>query len=399
MDSIDVFVRLVKRGCSKINKSIRLLFQHIFNGGTHTDMEAYFTNTYLFCLYKDPDDPTQLRPIGIPTALRRIITIHIARVYRQRFARHLLPHNYAVGIDGGMDFVVRASQLAIEKYITEPMAQDLPDAPTRCYISLDLKNMFNEISRNKIFEIVEAKFPELLPFIALLYKNPGTVFYRMTDGSWQTQSMEEGVNQGCPLSSILAALVLQEVLVPLTEKLNARAMARALQHSGDDGHGGETHPMAYVDDCGACVPVQDVAFFLEEFTQLATPLGCHLNTKKTVIMTSTSGDSGLPAIERAYGAATAAGIRQAIADFTAGEQTRGLRLLGQPLGSRTFAASFLASKLKDNKRDATALLEAVPNHQTALRLFAQCTLHKLPHLLASEVMYHFTENQYERWDE
>ena len=97
------------------------------------------------------------------------------------------------------------------------MARDLPHAPSRCYISLDLKNMFNEVSRNKIFEIVEAKFPELLPLIALLYKNPGTVFYRMIDGSWQTQAMEEGVNQGCPLSSILAALVLQEVLVPLTK--------------------------------------------------------------------------------------------------------------------------------------------------------------------------------------
>ena len=84
--------------------------------------------------------------------------------------------------------------------------------------------------------------------------------------------MEEGVNQGCLLSSILAALVLNEVLRPLAEQLNARA-ARCLSATGgstpmDDNAGGQTHPKAYVDNCGATVPLEDVEFFLEAFDDL-----------------------------------------------------------------------------------------------------------------------------------
>ena len=111
-----------------------------------------------------------------------IIINHLARTFRRRFANHLLPYNYAVGVDGGMDFVIKASQLAVEKYITTP--QQSGQAPSRCYISLELKNMFNEISRDKILQVVRDKFPEMLPLVTLLYADPGTVFFRMADGSW-----------------------------------------------------------------------------------------------------------------------------------------------------------------------------------------------------------------------
>eukprot|EP00985_Skeletonema_marinoi_P025285 scaffold18439_cov192-Skeletonema_marinoi.AAC.7 len=33
--------------------------------------------TYLFCLHKDPDDSSKVRPIEVPTAIRRIIGNHI----------------------------------------------------------------------------------------------------------------------------------------------------------------------------------------------------------------------------------------------------------------------------------------------------------------------------------
>ena len=75
---------------------------------------AILTNTYLFCLYKDETDPTKLRPIGVPMAIRWIITNHIAQTFRRFFARHLLTYNFAVGIDTGIDFVMKASQLVVK---------------------------------------------------------------------------------------------------------------------------------------------------------------------------------------------------------------------------------------------------------------------------------------------
>ena len=163
MDSLDLFIRLVNIDCPKINQSLRLFYTRIYNGRVPKCIEAYFINTYLFCLSKDEKDPTKLRPIGVPTAIRRIITNHLAKYFRRRFARDLLPFNFAVGIDNGMDFVVKSLQLTMEKYITNPQSEG--KAPSRAFISLDLANMFNEISRDYIFNIVTKRYPDLLPSV------------------------------------------------------------------------------------------------------------------------------------------------------------------------------------------------------------------------------------------
>ena len=69
------------------------------------------------------------------------------------------------------------------------------------------------------------------------------------------------------------------------------------------------------------------------------------------------------------------------------EVTTGLCLLGQPVGSPDFAAEFNAEHLSTNRAEAARLLAAVLDRHTALRLFTQCTLHKLPHLLGTEMLY------------
>ena len=208
--------------------------------------------------------------------MRRIIASHLAKHYRARFAHHLLPFNFAVSVEGGMDFEIKATTLQIEKYIQLPATRG--ELSSRVAIFLDLKNMFNLISREKLMAIIAESFPELLPFATLLYGDSGTVNLRWDDRSWQLLKMEEGVNQGCPLSSIFAALVLNEILVPLDRSLHERADNRALhQGPGDDGYGGPTHQIGFVDDLGATVVLEDVLFFLEKNNELARPFGYLLN--------------------------------------------------------------------------------------------------------------------------
>jgi hypothetical protein len=170
------------------------------------------------------DDPSKLRPIGIPTAISRILASHVAKTFRTDFARHLLPYNYAIGVPNGMDYVVKAIQLQVDRFISQPQLQG--DSPSRVLVSLDLKNMFNEISHESIFEIIEATFPELIPLTAMLYNEFGEVWLFMADGSWSMIEMLEGTNQGCPLSSTLAALVLHHVIAPIAELLHQRAATR-----------------------------------------------------------------------------------------------------------------------------------------------------------------------------
>ena len=62
---------------------------------TQHSTKHFFSDVYLFCLHKDPNDATKLRPLGIPTAMRRIIARHVAQHFKP------LPYNFAVGIPQG----------------------------------------------------------------------------------------------------------------------------------------------------------------------------------------------------------------------------------------------------------------------------------------------------------
>jgi hypothetical protein len=161
-------------------------------------IKRYFTDVYLFCLHKDPNNHSKLRPLGIPTAIQRLIATHIARSLKSKFATHLLPYNYAVGIPDRTSFVVKTMQLAIEKFIDAPQQAHQP--PTHAVVFFDLTNQFNSVSHSEFFDVIAEHFHELLPLTTLFYGNANTVHHKWPDGTWRQLLMEEGVIQGCPLS-------------------------------------------------------------------------------------------------------------------------------------------------------------------------------------------------------
>ena len=132
------------------------------------------------------------------------------------------------------------------------------------------------------------------------------------------------------------------------------------------GNGGETKPLAYIDNNGAAVYVEDVLFFLEKFNRLGRPIGCHINFDKTHIITSNNGTSPK------YGTVVADSIELALDTF------------------------FIFTYIVDGMPPST---QNVPSPHTALCHFAQYTLHKLPHLLSSKVMYCLSETKYEWWND
>jgi hypothetical protein len=143
-DSIDLLSSLLNCSILTITDDLQFVFDLVYKNKLPNNIKRYFTDVYLFCLHKDPLDPTKLRPLGIPAAIQRIITSHVACTLCQKFANNLLPYNYAVGIPDGSDFVVKAMQLAIEKCIDNP--QQSGCLPTRATIFFDLTNQFNSVS-------------------------------------------------------------------------------------------------------------------------------------------------------------------------------------------------------------------------------------------------------------
>lgn len=393
-DSIDAFIHLVRMNDETINKNITSLFNIIYQGRIPIQARKFFTDTYLFCLHKDLNNLSKLRPIGIPTAIRRILASHIAFTMKDRFGEHLLPYNYAVGIDGGMDFIIKGMQLSIEKFIINP--QKSSSTPSRAAVFIDLTNMFNLVSRQELFDIIHTHFPELAPLTTLIYEQPADVHFKWNTDDWRTIAMREGVNQGCPLSSTFASLVLNRVLQPLNALLHIRANQRLKNgDTGDDGFGGITHLFSWVDDISCTVPLQDLAFLLNEFKSLGDKRGCFINPEKTRILTSCNGNSILPHL-RDINPLLAQEIQETINTYsieksTSGpigiELTSGFRLLGTPVGSPEFANAFLLESLEQAKKQYAKITTDVSDLQTRLKLFHSCTLQKLPHLLGADVMH------------
>ncbi|KAL7523727.1 hypothetical protein ACHAWF_002470 [Thalassiosira exigua] len=109
-DTLDAFVDLVKLGDEALNNNIRRVFNLRYRGQVPQAVRRFLSDGYLFCLYKDPHDRSKLRPLGVPSALRRLIASHVCRHGKAKFAMDLLPYKIAIGVPpGGMNFLTRSS--------------------------------------------------------------------------------------------------------------------------------------------------------------------------------------------------------------------------------------------------------------------------------------------------
>ena len=59
-DSIDAFIDLVSLNTTEINSDICQLFDLVYNNMVPVKLQYYLRDSYLFCLYKDPEDLTKL---------------------------------------------------------------------------------------------------------------------------------------------------------------------------------------------------------------------------------------------------------------------------------------------------------------------------------------------------
>jgi hypothetical protein len=69
------------------------------------------------------------------------------------------------------------------------------------------------------------------------------------------------------------------------------------------------------------------------------------------------------------------------------ELTTGFRLLGSPVGYPAFAREYLNTQLIDIQTCITTMSIAITDQHTKLRLFSQCLIQKIPHLLGCDVLY------------
>ena len=404
-DSTDIYIRLLRKRLPHDSKlaaksKIAKLYADFFTliaSGTYGKIERSYNNTiYLVALHKDTANLEKLRPIGVPTAIRRITAALLISKNKSDFTSHLLPFNYALGVHGGINTVVNTFRNGTYKYITQP--QQKSKRPTRALISLDIRNMFNAVSRHKLREIIATDFPHLQPIADSLYATTHYAKYKNLDGEWETIEVAEGFTQGCPFSPLFAGLVLTHIL----RKINAELLLRAADRKRigiylDDDNGGEPIIMAYVDDTNCLLPIEDVEFFLDQFKHYGEPLGAVMNTDKTRILTSTNGSTTIP-LHLAHNRELGTSLSNAIMKYSRNgdemhEETNGLRILGSPVGSSRFQHDFINKYMQDARSDANKLISSLNDSQTILQLYRSCTAHRLTHLFTADVYATETHHQ------
>jgi hypothetical protein len=137
-NSINLFITLIKSTIPSVKPDLRFIFNNTYQNNLPDVIKCYFTDVYLFCLHKDPNDHSKLRPFGTPTAIRKLIATHVARSLKSKFASHLLPYDYAVGIPDRTSLVIKAMQLAIKKFINA--TQQTHRSPTLAAVFFNLTN-------------------------------------------------------------------------------------------------------------------------------------------------------------------------------------------------------------------------------------------------------------------
>ena len=82
--------------------------------------------------------------------------------------------------------------------------------------------------------------------------------------------------------------------------------------------------------------------------------------------------------------------------------TFGYRLLGTPVGSSLFTQSFIEEQVQEVEMDIKNLHNHIVDLQTYLRIFIQCTISHISHLLGADVMHHMEPDLpimvWDKWD-
>ena len=377
--------------------TIKALMQLVVTAQVPPPIQTILASNYFLALHKDLNNLEKLRPIGIGTAIRRVAA-KTALVHLTEDIKPILLKGgqYGIQIPGGVDFVAQTTAMAVRRFIdrnqntnnnNQPIEQD-PNPPSRALLLLDLTNMFNNVSRTEARKILlsdEATTP-LVPLFDLLTNHPCNSWYFDENKQARYLLQEEGFPQGCPLSPLFSCIV----LLALTTRLNKEQAQRALERKRngdphDDGKGGIAHTASIMDDTSICLPHCDLPWFLTRFKELGEPLGIILNHEKTKILSSTSHSSPMKTLSpdnQAY-------LQEALSFLSASnppsaEITSGVRFLGQPIGSSTFAKQYIEGKLHKLENNLNKLHQ-LDNLQTRNALFKFSMVASLLHLLPSDI--------------
>jgi hypothetical protein len=92
--------------------------------------------------------------------------------------------------------------------------------------TFDFTNALNEVSRQKILDIVQEKYPDLYPYVKMCYAKTSHVWW---DGHRMMSAW--GIQQGDPLGPLLFCLAIHRVLTEVANQVVAEFLTSLKSYS------------------------------------------------------------------------------------------------------------------------------------------------------------------------
>ena len=166
--------------------------------------------------------------------------------------------------------------------IKEVLKQANSSKSTCSVMFLDLTNAFGNINRDSLFQILSQYQvdPELISYLKTYYEN-FEYYVKTNDWSSDLYKWGGGLIQGCPMSPILFAVIMNYVLTHMESFKE--------EHGFLLSNGSKIMQLAFMDDiCLICKDDKSLMDMYTKLKELLKMIGLEINTSKTAIMTLNS---------------------------------------------------------------------------------------------------------------
>ena len=218
-------------------------------GGLGHEGEDLLNASLVIPLYKDARG-SSVRPIAVPSVHRKILAKVTVAAFRPELQRAAGAAQHAAMTSNG---TLRMAQ-QVQRHLHQADSNAV-------YIRTDIRNAFNEVSRQAALDALGRAHPTLGAIHHSWLHRPTTAVMHAQEGTRHMLSTHAGIPQGDPISSLAFGLVLADPLQRLQE----------LPHCT---------PVAYADDTVIACPPEVALEYLQAWRDSLAAVGLSLNWSK-----------------------------------------------------------------------------------------------------------------------